>query len=408
MCIRDSNYAPSAAALINGTLAHSLDFDDTHAEASLHSSAPILSAALSAAQMKNCSGQQLITACVIGYEIQIRLGLAGGASKHYNRGFHPTATCGIFGAVAATGHILGLNKNQFISAFGIALSQSSGSMEFLNDGSWTKRSHVGQAAQNGLKCAVLALEGFKGPQQAFEGKWGYLNSFVSGGDSKKALNALGENFETLNLGVKPYPSCRYSHAAIDGLLELKEEIGFVPPIETLNPLDTYHSKDKSFRAMADFIRQELGKPVTRERLKHIRRKWKGPLVIKGIMHPADAEAAVKMGYDGILVSNHGGRQLDACLSPVEVLADIITQVDGRATIMVDSGFSNGLDIARGIALGADFVFCGRAFMWGVSVLGQKGPEHVINLLSNELQLALTQIGCPSVNELNTSWLDAKT
>ena len=210
-----NNYAPSAAALINGTLAHSLDFDDTHAEASLHSSAPILSAALSAAQMKNCSGQQLITACVIGYEIQIRLGLAGGASKHYNRGFHPTATCGIFGAVAATGHILGLNKNQFISAFGIALSQSSGSMEFLNDGSWTKRSHVGQAAQNGLKCAVLALEGFKGPQQAFEGKWGYLNSFVSGGDSKKALNALGENFETLNLGVKPYPSCRYSHAAID-------------------------------------------------------------------------------------------------------------------------------------------------------------------------------------------------
>ena len=169
-----------------------------------------------------------------------------------------------------------------------------------------------------------------------------------------------------------------------------------------------YSKDKRFRGMADFIRQELGKPVTRERLKHIRRKWKGPLVIKGIMHPADAEAAVKMGYDGILVSNHGGRQLDACLSPVEVLADIITQVDGRAMIMVDSGFSNGLDIARGIALGADFVFCGRAFMWGVSVLGQKGPEHVINLLSNELQLALTQIGCPSVNELNTSWLDAKT
>ena len=169
-----------------------------------------------------------------------------------------------------------------------------------------------------------------------------------------------------------------------------------------------YSKDKSFRGMADFIRQELGKPVTRERLKHIRGKWKGPLVIKGIMHPTDAEAAVKMGYDGILVSNHGGRQLDACRSPVEVLADIITQVDGRATIMIDSGFSNGLDIARGIALGADFVFCGRAFMWGVSVLGQKGPEHVINLLSNELQLALTQIGCPSVNELNTSWLDAKT
>ena len=219
-------YAPSAAALINGTLAHSLDFDDTHAEASLHSSAPILSSALAAAQMKNCSGQQLITACVLGYEVQIRLGLAGGASAHYNRGFHPTATCGVFGAAAAAGHILELDKNQFISAFGIALSQASGSMQFLTDGSWTKRSHVGQAAQNGLNCAVLALEGFKGPKKAFEGKWGYLNSFVSGGQPRKALKSLGKKFETLNLGVKPYPSCRYSHAAIDGILKLKSDIGF--------------------------------------------------------------------------------------------------------------------------------------------------------------------------------------
>tara|TARA_B100000287_G_scaffold69258_1_gene60845 strand:+ start:1772 stop:3145 length:1374 start_codon:yes stop_codon:yes gene_type:complete len=223
----DANrYVPSAAALINGTLAHSLDFDDTHAEASLHSSAPILAAAFAAAQMKNCSGQELITACVLGYEIQIRLGLAGGSSAHYQRGFHPTATCGVFGAAAAAGYIVGLNKEQFISAFGIALSQSSGSMQFLNDGSWTKRSHVGQAAQNGLNSAILAAEGFKGPKEAFEGKWGYLNSFVSGGDLSKALEGLGEKYETLNLGVKPYPSCRYSHAAIDGLLALKKEVNF--------------------------------------------------------------------------------------------------------------------------------------------------------------------------------------
>ena len=194
------------------------------------------------------------------------------------------------------------------------------------------------------------------------------------------------------------------HAACRPRWSLATLTSGIPHFKTMGR----YSKNKSFRGMADFIRRELGKPVTRERLKHIRNKWKGPLVIKGIMHPADAEDAVKMGYDGILVSNHGGRQLDACLSPVEVLADIITQVDGRATIMVDSGFSNGLDITRGMALGADFVFCGRAFMWGVSVLGRKGPAHVINLLSNELQLALTQIGCPSVNELNTSWLNTKT
>ena len=217
-------YSPSAAALLNGTLAHSLDFDDTHAEASLHSSAPILSAALAAAQMNKSSGQELITACVVGYEVQIRLGLAGGSSAHYKKGFHPSATCGIFGAAAAAGYLLGLTKEQYISAFGIALSQSAGSMQFLTDGAWTKRSHVGQAAQNGLSCAIMAGEGFKGPSEAFEGQWGYLHSYASGGDVKKAMNGLGEKFETLNLGVKPYPSCRYSHAAIDGLIELKKRI----------------------------------------------------------------------------------------------------------------------------------------------------------------------------------------
>ncbi len=222
----NKSYSPSAAALLNGTLAHSLDFDDTHAEASLHSSAPILAAALAAAEMNKSSGQQLITACVVGYEIQIRLGLAGGSSAHYKKGFHPSATCGIFGAAAAAGYLMGLNKDQYISAFGIALSQSAGSMQFLTDGAWTKRSHVGQAAQNGLSCAIMAAEGFKGPSKAFEGKWGYLHSYASGGDMEKAIDGLGKKFETLNLGVKPYPSCRYSHAAIDGIIELKNELGF--------------------------------------------------------------------------------------------------------------------------------------------------------------------------------------
>ena len=222
----NKSYSPSAAALLNGTLAHSLDFDDTHAEASLHSSAPILAAALAAAEMNKSSGQQLITACVVGYEIQIRLGLAGGSSAHYKKGFHPSATCGIFGAAAAAGYLMGLNKDQYISAFGIALSQSAGSMQFLTDGAWTKRSHVGQAAQNGLSCPIMAAEGFKAPSKAFEGQWGYFHSYASGGDMEKAIDGLGKKFETLNLGVKPYPSCRYSHAAIDGIIELKNELGF--------------------------------------------------------------------------------------------------------------------------------------------------------------------------------------
>lgn len=218
-------YAPSAAALLNGTLAHSLDFDDTHAEASLHSSAPIVPAALAAAEMTGASGKDLIAACVAGYEIQIRLSLALGPSDHYDRGYHPTATCGIFGAVAAAGKLLGMDADQIESGFGIALSQSAGSMQFLADGAWTKRSHVGQAAQNGLMCAVLAKEGFQGPKQAFEGKWGFLHAYAPNADPAKADAELGQRWETLRLAVKPYPSCRYTHAAMDAIKQIMRDEG---------------------------------------------------------------------------------------------------------------------------------------------------------------------------------------
>ncbi len=221
-------YAPTAAALINGTLAHSLDFDDTHAAGSLHSSAPIVPAALAAAEMAGASGRQLIAAAVAGYEIQIRLSLALDPAEHYARGFHPTATCGVFGATAAAGKLLGLDASGLESAFGIALSQAAGSMQFLADGSWTKRSHVGQAAQNGLIAATLAAEGFKGPGQAFEGKAGFLHAYAPAADASKAVAGLGETWETLRLAVKPYPSCRYSHAAMEALVALQEEHGIEP------------------------------------------------------------------------------------------------------------------------------------------------------------------------------------
>ena len=221
-------YAPSAAALINGTLAHSLDFDDTHAEGSIHSSAPIVPAALAAAEMADASGKELLTAVIAGYEVQIRLSMALNPSAHYAQGFHPTATCGVFGAAAAVSKLLGLDAEGVRNAFGIALSQAAGSMEFLVDGAWTKRSHVGQAAQNGLICAVLAAEGFLGPRQAFEGRAGLFSAYSPVSEPDKAVSGLGNIWETLRLAVKPYPSCRYSHAAIDGIVSLVGENGIDP------------------------------------------------------------------------------------------------------------------------------------------------------------------------------------
>ena len=219
-------YAASAAALVNGAMAHSLDFDDTHAEASLHSSAPIVPAVLAAAEMTGASGKDVITACVVGYEVQIRLAEALVPKLHYDRGYHPTATCGTMAAAAAAAKVLGLDADGIESALGIALSQASGSMQFLADGAWTKRSHVGQAAQNGLICATMAAEGFKGPKEAIEGKWGFLHSFSPDARPEKATEGLGADWLTLELGVKPYPSCRYTHAAMDAIRQLSAEHGF--------------------------------------------------------------------------------------------------------------------------------------------------------------------------------------
>ena len=116
-------YAPPAAAFFNGALAHCLDFDDTHARASIHPSAPIVPAALAAAEMASASGPDCVAAITAGYEVQIRLSLALGPSAHYARGYHPTATCGVFGAAAAAGRILGLGTEEMVHAYGSAAAR---------------------------------------------------------------------------------------------------------------------------------------------------------------------------------------------------------------------------------------------------------------------------------------------
>jgi 2-methylcitrate dehydratase PrpD len=218
-----AGYAAPGAAMLNGTLAHSLDFDDTHAPGSLHPSAPIVPAAFAAAEMAGADGRAAIAAIVAGYEVQIRLSLALDPAAHYDRGFHPSATCGAFGAAAAAGRLLGLDPEGCASAFGIVLSMSAGSMQYLVNGAWTKRSHVGHAAMCGLIAATLAREGYKGASEALEGKWGFLHAYAPAADAAKAVDGLGQRWETLKIAVKPYPSCRYGHAPLDGILALARE-----------------------------------------------------------------------------------------------------------------------------------------------------------------------------------------
>ncbi|MTH64172.1 MmgE/PrpD family protein [Paracoccus shanxieyensis] len=213
-------YGAAAAALLNGAFGHSLDFDDTHADSSLHPSAPVVPAALAAAELTGASGADLLAAVVIGFEVCCRLGMALDPASHYARGFHPTATAGGFGAAAAAGRLLGLNAQGIEAAFGIAASQASGSLQFLENGAWNKRYQVGEAAMKGLMAATLASDDFVGALDALNGRHGFLKGYSDAADPAKAVADLGGVWETMRIGVKPYPACRYTHAAVDGLLEL--------------------------------------------------------------------------------------------------------------------------------------------------------------------------------------------
>ncbi|MGJ5050429.1 MmgE/PrpD family protein [Bradyrhizobium oligotrophicum] len=224
----DRTWTPAVAALLNGTMGHSLDFDDTHADSSLHPSAPVVPAAFAVGEMVGASGREVLTAIVAGYEVCCRLGNALDPTSHYARGFHPTATAGTYGAAAAAGKLFGLSEQQLIYAFGVSGSQAAGSLQFLVNGAWNKRYQVGASAMNGVIAATLAKNDFVGAIESVEGKHGLLVGYTDTPHHEKAVAGLGSTYETMKIGVKPYPSCRYTHAAIDAIIALRREHNLTP------------------------------------------------------------------------------------------------------------------------------------------------------------------------------------
>jgi len=138
----------------------------------------------------------------------------------------------------------------------------------------------------------------------------------------------------------------------------------------------------------------------------IRQLWRGRLLIKGVLSVADAERAAALGCDGIVVSNHGGRQLDSCVAPIEVLPQIVSAVGGRLAILIDSGFRRGTDIVKALALGAQAVMLGRATLYGLAAGGEAGVERALAILTSEIDRVLGQLGCNSVSELGAPHLHA--
>jgi 2-methylcitrate dehydratase PrpD len=212
--------APAHAALANGAAAHALEMDDTHQGGSIHLGASVFSAALAAAELHGAPGPRVLAAAVAGYEVAARLAMALHPAAHYARGFHPTGTCGAFGAATAAALVARLDAACLADALGIAGSQAAGSMEFLADGAWTKRLHPGWAACAGLHAAALAAAGFRAPHTIFEGRFGILRSH-SDGAAPDALVAGHVGGELMRTSVKPHACCRYAQGPIDAVLELR-------------------------------------------------------------------------------------------------------------------------------------------------------------------------------------------
>lgn len=217
------------AALVNGTLAHGLDYDDTHAESVVHVSASVVPAALATCEGTGADGKAFLTALALGMEANVRIGLVARGGFH-DHGFHPTGICGAYAAALVAGKVAGLTRVQLADALGLAGSQAAGSLEFLTDGTWSKRLHAGWAAHSGLIAARLAAAGFTGPRGTFDGRFGLYRSHLgdSGWDLAALTGALGVRWEMLHIGLKPYPCCHLNHAFIDCVAGLQTKHALLP------------------------------------------------------------------------------------------------------------------------------------------------------------------------------------
>ncbi len=211
------------AALVNGTLIHGLDFDDTHVQAATHVTCSMFPTALGVAAQEGLSGKELLAAYVAAVEVAGRIGSVTEGQWH-QVGFHPTGVIGAFGCTIAAGKLFGMSDEQLAMAQGIALSMGSGSLEFLQDGAWTKRMHPGWAAVAGITAAALARQGFVGPKQPYEGRFGLWNSHLGPLAEQirleRATEAFFERWEIMRTAVKPFPACHFNHASADATLAL--------------------------------------------------------------------------------------------------------------------------------------------------------------------------------------------
>ena len=224
----------ASAALVNGVLAHGLDFDDTHVGAIYHASAPAFAAVVAAGQANRATGSELLLSFIAALEVGCRLATVG-AGVFHDRAFHPTSLCGTFAGAAAAGRLYKLDEESLVWALGLCGSLASGILERGN--SWLKRLHPGWAAHSALCSVAMANAGFTGPETVLEGRRGFYSAFVQKIPTGTDLPsyALGQSWHTLGIALKPYPCCHFTHAFADSALALREQfdVGDVERVECL-------------------------------------------------------------------------------------------------------------------------------------------------------------------------------
>ena len=223
---------PPLAALANSTIMHAMDFDDTLDASALHTFVNVLPAALAAAEIRgNVSGKEFIAALVLGVDVICRISLAINRPLSWIR----TATCGGFGAAAAAAKILGLTREQISNTLGIVYGQTSGNAQGLIEGCLIKRMQPGFAASAGVLSAFLADKGITGSSRFLTGPYGYYNLYEQGAfDPAVVTNGLGAHQSIVDLSIKPYPSCRMTHASIDAALALKQRVKRITEIDRID------------------------------------------------------------------------------------------------------------------------------------------------------------------------------
>ncbi|MEU8362977.1 MmgE/PrpD family protein [Nonomuraea sp. NPDC048882] len=270
--VRDQGGAPQAhvvgggakvpaalAALANGVLAHSLDYDDTHLPSVLHPSAPVIPAALAAAELAAASGRDTIRAIAVGLEVCVRLGMAGydpeaGNSTFFEHGQHATSICGTMGGAVAAALLLGLPAEGVLDSLGLAASTASGIIEGNRTGGTVKRLHCGWAAHAAVTSADLVRRGFTGPPTVIEGRFGFFEAFLHGHyEAGEITRGLGSEWAVPGIFFKPYPANHFTHAAIDAAMGLRAQ-----------GLDPHRVESLTLGVPAPVIRT-IGQPIEAKR-----------------------------------------------------------------------------------------------------------------------------------------------